>query len=203
MANAGGETAANFFGRAGFGLGFGGGPPKPMVAKRSSSDAPRSFFFLGFATVVVVFFGPRLVIPIFMPPIVPGISFDNPDVVGMGVDTGIVVVVVIGTVAVGIGDVVGMAVVLKGTDDVVVIDEVGGLGLGGGLLNGLLPPILPALLLLFEVRLIDFGAGGFSLTGFITGVDSASSPEEGLRCKWVSFLKVFVVENVGVFSVFL
>ncbi len=109
-----------------------------------------------------------------MPPIVPVISCDNPDVVGMGVFTGIDAVVVIGPV--------GMTAVVTGADDVVVIEE-GGLGLGGGLPNGLLPPILPLVL-----RLIDFGVGSFGLTGFITGANSASSPEEGLRCKCVSFL---------------
>lgn len=103
-----------------------------------------------------------------MPPIVPGISCGNPDAAGMGVVTGIDVVVVIGTVG------VGMAAVVMGTDDAVVIKDEGGLGLGGGLLNGLL---------LLEVRLIDFDAGGFGLTGFDTGADSASSPDEGLRCK--------------------
>lgn len=92
----------------------------------------------------------------------------------MGVVTGIDVVVVIGTVGVGNGAGVGMAVVVMGTDDVVVIKDEGGLGLGGGLLNGLL---------LLEVRLIDFDVGGFGLTGFNTGADSVSSPDEGLRCK--------------------
>ena len=92
----------------------------------------------------------------------------------MGLVTGIDVVVVIGTVGVGNGAGVGITAVVVGTDDVVVIKDEGGLGLGGGLLNGLL---------LLEVRLMDFGAGGFGLTGFVTGADSASSPEEGLRCK--------------------
>ena len=60
-----------------FGLG-GGGPPNPIEAKMSPSSAPIRVFFLGLATDVgLAFFGPRLVMPIFIPPIVAGISCEG------------------------------------------------------------------------------------------------------------------------------
>mmetsp|Transcript_13882 Transcript_13882/g.29178 ORF Transcript_13882/g.29178 Transcript_13882/m.29178 type:complete len:206 (-) Transcript_13882:595-1212(-) len=64
----------------GFGLVTEGGPPNPIEAKISSSEAPRSVFFLGFEAdaLLGVFFGPRLVIPIVMPPIVPGSPCGSP-----------------------------------------------------------------------------------------------------------------------------
>lgn len=65
-----GNFAGDFFGA---GLG-GGGPPNPIEAKISSSVAPIKVFFLGLGATLAVFFGPRLVIPMDIPPIVPGSS---------------------------------------------------------------------------------------------------------------------------------
>jgi len=178
------ETAENFFGRvafglgAGFGFGLGGGPPKPMEANKSSSEAPMSFFFLGLALVVVLFFGPRLVMPMVIPPIVPGMSCDRLVDVGIGIAG-----VGMGAAGGGVGDkdvvveVVGIVIV-----DVVVglVAEEGGSREGGGLPYALvLPPLVD-----LDVKLMDFGGGtGFD---FVLTTGSASSPEDGRRCKWVS-----------------
>lgn len=49
-----------------------GGPPNPIEAKTSSSVAPIKVFFLGLAATVGFFFGPRLVMPMVIPPTVAG-----------------------------------------------------------------------------------------------------------------------------------
>lgn len=53
----------------GFGLEDGTGLPNPIEANRSSSEAPRSFFFFGFVAALDFFFGPRLVMFMVIPPI--------------------------------------------------------------------------------------------------------------------------------------
>ncbi len=87
-----------------------------------------------------------------------------------------------GTAGGGVGDndvvvvVVGIVIV-----DVVVglVAEEGGSREGGGLPYALVLPLLVD----FDVKVMDFGAG----TGFdVLATGSASSPEEGRRCKWVS-----------------
>mmetsp|Transcript_19226 Transcript_19226/g.53571 ORF Transcript_19226/g.53571 Transcript_19226/m.53571 type:complete len:228 (+) Transcript_19226:1336-2019(+) len=67
-------VAPIFFGVATAGFGLEGGPPNPIEAKISSSEAPIRVFFLGLAATDGFFLGPRLVMPMVIPPIVEGIS---------------------------------------------------------------------------------------------------------------------------------
>ena len=70
----------------GFGFEAGVGLPNPIEANRSSSEAPRSFFFLGFAAIVGFFFGPRLVMFMAIPPICDGFDEVRDDAAVVAID---------------------------------------------------------------------------------------------------------------------
>lgn len=106
--------------------------------------------------------------PMVIPPIVPGIS--TPDAVGMGmagVGIGTAGVVVVGEIVVAV-DGIDIGIVVVGLE--------GGSRVGGGLPYALVFPPLR----LLEVRLMAFVGGN---AGFVLTTGSASSPEEGRRCK--------------------